>query len=323
MPPARPRFALAVLVVAGVAAADPTPAQIKEAASEFDQGVSAVRTGDPDGAAMHFEKADSLAPSDAAIRAAIRARRDAKQPARAASLAALAAARHPDNLELQTLAREVMDSAAKQTGQITVSCKPACELVVDRKLVHGGAAKGITLFLDPGKHSLAAGWGEKSASKSVVAVAGEASTVAFARPSDPAPTTSAAAEETTEAPKAEPASGLPRGVFYGGLALTAVLAGVTTWSGLDAKNNPGADAVRVACAGKGTACPEYQDGLSRQHRTNALLVATGVVGVATAVVGAFFTRWSDDDAASQKGSSVTPLLTIGSSGATVGAGGRF
>jgi hypothetical protein len=74
--------------------------------------------------------------------------------------------------------------------------------------------------------------------------------------------------------------------------LTGIAAGLTVWSGIDAENHPGRDAVRADCMGQGTACPEYQRGLSAQLRTNVLLSTTCVVAAATLVAGLFFTQWS-------------------------------
>jgi len=95
--------------------------------------------------------------------------------------------------------------------------------------------------------------------------------------------------------------------------------------------------VREACKStdaSGAHSPEcdslYNQGLDKQHRTNILLGVTAGVGVATAVVGAFFTDWGGAKKSSAgqakareaKGFSVEPWLAIGS-GASVGALGRF
>src|SRR6185295_5682578 len=73
---------------------------------------------------------------------------------------------------------------------------------------------------------------------------------------------------------------------------TVAAAGFTAWSGIDAKNNPGVDAVRRDCVGKGESCPTYQQGKDAELRTNVLLGVTGGLALGTAVVGLFFTQWS-------------------------------
>ncbi len=108
-------------------------------------------------------------------------------------------------------------------------------------------------------------------------------------------------------------------IFLVGAGLTAVAGGITIWSGLDTQNNPGKDTVREACVGQGEDCPEYQDGLKRQRRTNVLLGVTGGLAVVTGVIGVFFTDWRGKKT---EQASVEPFMTLGS-GASVGARGRF
>ena len=78
------------------------------------------------------------------------------------------------------------------------------------------------------------------------------------------------------------------GVF----SLAMIGIGATIASGIDAKNNPGVDAVKRDCAGMDESCATYQKGRDAQFRTNVILGGTIGVGVLTAVVGTFFTRWS-------------------------------
>ena len=61
--------------------------------------------------------------------------------------------------------------------------------------------------------------------------------------------------------------------------LTAGAGGVLAWSGVDTLQNPGAENVRKACAGKGPECPEYKLGLESQLRTNVLIGATAAAGM--------------------------------------------
>src|SRR5690606_18817230 len=50
-------------------------------------------------------------------------------------------------------------------------------------------------------------------------------------------------------------------VFWVGVATTGILAGVSTWSGIDTLQHPGTDTVVARCVGLGESCPEYQEGL--------------------------------------------------------------
>jgi hypothetical protein len=75
------------------------------------------------------------------------------------------------------------------------------------------------------------------------------------------------------------------------------LGAVTIWSGVDTLNNPGTDAVREACAGQGSDCELYQEGVRKQTRTNALIGATAGMGVLAAVFAIFVTDWGGGDGA--------------------------
>ncbi len=78
--------------------------------------------------------------------------------------------------------------------------------------------------------------------------------------------------------------GWPRAVFYGGVAATALAAGLAIWSGLDvlsANNRYKSDPTKDG----------YDDGVNRQRRTNWLLGATVVLGLSTGGVGLFATDW--------------------------------
>ena len=121
--------------------------------------------------------------------------------------------------------------------------------------------------------------------------------LAFEAP--PAPTVNAPGPAAPVAPAPvtpdkPPPSTKPLGpvVFFVALGVTAALGAGTIVSGIDAKNNPGVDAVRRACAGKDESCPAYQDGKSAELRTNVLLGFTLGAAALTGVIGVFFTQWS-------------------------------
>jgi hypothetical protein len=109
-----------------------------------------------------------------------------------------------------------------------------------------------------------------------------------------------------------------------GLAATAVLGGVTTWSGIDTLNNPGTDAVEKCTPKDSTECRDLYDlGKAHETRTNVLIGATAVVGVTTGIIALFFTNWGDDAApAEKKDARIMPLLGV-NNGVTIGAVGRF
>lgn len=341
-------FAL-VLHGAGLAhaveeSAEPTPAQVRSAAEAFDRGREAYKTEDYVEAAEQFESADANAPSAAALELAIRARDKADQLDRAGTLAALALARHPDDPNIQKIAPPIVERAKAELFQLDLKCTEACDVTVGGKIAPGRRSTERTLFLAPGHYNVRAGWSEdRSVSKSVDGNRGEVGSLEFSPPEVAPPPVVVAPVAPPPADKPADEGGqaksgkLPPAVFWIGVGVTGVLAGTTLWSGIDTQNNPGPDRVRDACqtvdasgAHSGECDSLYNQGRDKQQRTNILLGVSAGVGVATAVVGAFFTDWhgtkkSDSEAARKapsKGISLQPWVAIGA-GASVGALGRF
>lgn len=312
-------------------------ARIKAAAEEFDQGRRAFKVGDFEVAAGHFENADRDAPTPEALRMAMKAREKAKQAARAATLAALSLTRYPDDKQTQKAAKELLAKAEKSLHRVEVKCAPECTVIVDKKLSAFNAARSSVIYLEPGSHVLVASWGsEQGKPIDVDAKPGGESRFSLDQPpkkEEPPPVASASVSAAPPPPPVEARKPLPRGVFYGGLGLTAVLAGVSIWSGVDMMNSPGRDKVRQDCAGRGESCPTYQDGLAKQTRTNVLFAVTGGVAVLTAVAGAFFTDWQGEPSGEQAPTEpapeappvarrVVPIVNVGD-GVLIGASGRF
>jgi hypothetical protein len=322
--------------------AEPSPAQVRSAAEAFDRGREAYKAEEYVEAAEQFESADANAPSPAALELAIRARDKAGQLDRAATLAALALARHPDDPNIQKVAPAIVQRAKLELFEIDLKCDDPCDVTVAGKIVPGSRATERAVFVSPGTYAVRAGWsGDRSLSKSIEASKGAAGTLEFQAPPvavapSPVATPTRAPEGDKPRDQGTPktSGALPATVFWVGVGLTAVATGVTIWSGLDTQSNPGPDKVREACnATPPTDCNTlYDQGRSKQTRTNVLLGVTGGLGVATAVIGAFFTDFggakSATPAAEGRASrpktsfSVQPWLAIGS-GASVGALGRF
>jgi len=103
------------------------------------------------------------------------------------------------------------------------------------------------------------------------------------------------------------ASGLPPGWFFGAAGVTAALAGLTIWSGVDVQNAHDdylADLPNLDQAG---ADARVRDGHARERRTNLLLAGTAVCAAGTAVLGVAFTRWSNGEAAPSAQLLLSPL----------------
>src|SRR5689334_21944357 len=281
----RLRLGLGWLVLAGsttsgiaAAAGPPDAERLKIAAEEFDAGRRAFKVKDFENSAVHFENADRDAPSPEALQSAMRARKEAGQMARAATLGAWGTVRYPSDKTFGDYARQVLTEADKTLHRAAISCQPDCTVIVDNKVMPFPESASSTVYLDPGPHSIVAGWpNNRHRNSDVNAVPGGNSKLVFnAASADKTPDTTAGPHENgttgTEpqvdrGPEGEKKGGLPPLVFYVGLATTVVLGGVTTWSGIDTLNNPGTDAVDRCVAEKGAGqCQDLFD-LGKAHET--------------------------------------------------------
>jgi hypothetical protein len=310
--------------------AAPTVEQIQTAEKAFAAGREAYKVGAYAEAAENFERADANAPNDRVLELAITSRERAGHVDRAGTLAQLATTRHPDSERLLKLAEPLITKAKAEMVTVSVTCTEPCALLQGTRMVHGDAAAERVVFLTPGKHTIRATWSnERSESKAVDGAAGGQVSLAFTAPPIPEEPVEAVGSGRGDVMRdegaKEPPSGLPPLVFFVGAGLTAAVGGVSIWSGIDTVNNPGKDRVREECAGQGTDCALYQEGKDKELRTNILFAATGVLGAATVVIGAFFTNWSGESTASArpvKTARVTPWVGVGD-GAMAGATGRF
>lgn len=307
------------LVPARALAADasPTPEQIEFAAHEHDLGYRAYTAKQYDEAATHFENAYFAAPNPAELRSAIRARRDAGELARAASLSAIAQRKYPDDAALAKTVDETLTAAKPKVYEVRISSPEVCNVAVDQKVVAAEKVRDFRFFVDPGKHDLLVGWSDdRTKHVPIDATAGGSQALNLVPP--PIPPKPVATPGGVEAPIP---SHRPFGpvVFIVGAGLTAIGTGLTIWSGIDTENHPGTAAVKADCVGQGTSCPEYQQGLSSQLRTNILIAATGGLAAVTAVVGIFFTQWSHpgpraEEPPAAAGLHVEPALGLGAAG---------
>ena len=286
-------FACVLAVAGGALAQSPSPSadRIRSAAAEYDAGRRAFTDAKFEEAAIHFENAYHDAPRAEALRNAIRARKEAKQLARAATLAALAESRYADDAPTMVLVHETLAQSASKLYKVTLVCKPACGVTADERTVALDDAPSLAFYLSPGGHDLVVSWpGDRLKTAKINAVAGGEE------------------ELKLDAPPL--------------VVTTVVGAGATILSGIDAKNNPGVDAVKRDCAGMSETCPTYLRGRDAQFRTNVILGATIGAGALTAVVGTFFTQWSSARREPNR-AAIAPFATFGSDRGAAGLRGSF
>lgn len=291
-------------------AREPTAVEVRQAAELFDQGRAAFKEGRFIEAAEHFEAADARAPSAVTLGLAMRCRAQAGQLAKSATLAAHAVRRYPTDVDLVSQASAIVAEAAGATGKIELHCDPACEVLVDRKIVHGAGTTDWELYVEPGAHDISISWAELPVRTEHIEVEAGGQRVLSVVPvaAPPGGATRPLVQGPIQDGRQPGDNGLADGTggsgptstlrrwspipFWVGVGVTGVAAVATTWSGIDTLNNPGKDKVREDCAGKGTDCPTYQEAQGKELRTNVLLISTGVLALATTAVGLFVTDWS-------------------------------
>jgi len=273
---------------------------VNAAAAAFQEGQRLQLAREHARAAEFFEIADHAAPSPAALRSAIRSHQAAGHATRAATLSLRARSRDAADPQSAQLADAVLAEAAPRLTRVHVTCSPGCTVAVDRLAVGDGTGESHAFFVEPGARTLETRWANRGTrSRSLECAAGQSVELSLDAPPPepaPAPTPTVVPPPPTPVlavlpplptppvvrPRQRP---LPPLVFWIGLAATAATAGVLVWSGLDTLSARDAYEQSPTEAG-------YNDGASREVRTDVLIASTAVLGVATALVGVFFTEWS-------------------------------
>jgi hypothetical protein len=308
---AGPLVASALLVVAPLADAQQPPApqggDVSAAASAFSRAQEAEARGDSSRAASLYELADRISPAPAALRNATRARLAAGQLGAAAVNAEELKRRYPGDADSSSLADEVLNEARQKLARVSAQCSPDCHLVVDGLAASTQLKRAHVVYVEPGAHNVVARFESgASATQSTDATAGQAIQLQLLEPAGAAAPPAAAPPPASEpvAPAAPPpamdkgsSGGLPPvvGIAIGGAAL--VLTGVAVWSALDTQSD--ADDFK-----KNPTREAFDDGENKDTRTNILIGAAAVVGVAGASVLLFATDWSGGKGESAGGMSL-------------------
>ena len=278
-----------LLVVASVASAQES--DVQAAAAAFGEAQRAQLRGDFAQAADLFEIADRAAPSPAALRSAIRNHRAAGRSARAATLSAEAQSRYADDAETSALATDTLTALAPSLGHVSLRCATECTVTLDGRALVAHAIASYELYVEPGAHTIVGSWrGAGVDRQSFEAHAAEAITLELVVPvaeAQPEPVVEpVVTPEPEPTPPPPPASSGVHPALFGTLTSLALVGlAVTIWSGIDTLN--GASEYRANPTHAG-----YDDGISRELRTNVLIGVTSALGVA-ALISVFFTDWDD------------------------------
>jgi hypothetical protein len=252
------------------------------AAELFEQGVRQFKSADYEAATRSFLAADDSAPNTRALVNAITAAQRAGLYLLVAQTAERALARRDLDAAGATFARDALAEARRSLTQVEVSCATSpCTITLD-----GSPTQPGSLYMLPGTHDfVASGPNGATASEHVSTAAGAAYRVTLS-PSAPAspeipqtskPDSSGVAHESVHTKPLSPA------LFYVGAAGTAVLVGLTIWSGTDT--------LSAKSSATESTWPHVQE---LALRTDLFLAGAALLGGATAAAGLWLVDWGSN-----------------------------
>ena len=269
----------AVPVTSGRApAGEPNP----EAKTQYDAGAAAYDAEDYGRAANAFARADELEPNDMVLGMALRSATRARDAALTMTLVTRAERRSSTG-DTKKLAEEAKARFQSQVGGVRVECSGCTATLGSSPVV-----PGEVVWVLPGEHEIVLVEGKRTERRTIHVETGKNVVVKPAAPSSPEPKEASAAPASTPAKETHTDSGLSPAIFWTGVGLSVVSAGVSIWSSLDTKHK------HDDFASKPSDSELADQGKSAQLRTNILWGVTGGVALATVAIGAFATRWSSN-----------------------------
>lgn len=297
------------LVALAIALARPAlgdaPDARSRAAAAYDEGVAHFDHAEYEKAAHAFLHADDLLPSDDALGNAITAAKRANDHLLVVRAAERAIARQQGSA-LAAHARQALAEAATHLAKVELGCEPGpCTITFD-----GDPNVPGSHYVLPGTHRVLATHGQARAEQAF-SLEPDSTYRVVLHPVAPGKARHAAEITRQGEPRRDRAADgkpLSPAVFYIGVGTTVVLAGVTTWSGLDALSSKHA-LPHTPTTG------QVDDVRSRARRTDILLGSAVVVGALTTWAGVSLVHWGG------VGTSASLVPTPG--GALCTARGRF
>jgi hypothetical protein len=283
----------------------------RRAAALFEQGVRQFSGAEYEDAAKAFLAADDLAPNTRALINGITAARRAGLHLLVAQAAERAIARSDMDAGGAELVREALAEATRNLTHVDVTCTPPpCTMTMD-----GAAIAAGVRYVLPGTHDfVGSGPDGASVAEHLSTVAGASYRITLTpKAPDSLPGRALVGSKLGQARSAtdtgsEQGSSRSKpfspGVIYAGAAGTAVLVGLTVWSGLE-----------TVSAKSGASYDSWEHVQDLALRTDLFLAGAIVLGAATTAAGLWGVDWGH-------GTQATALIFPGG-GAAVVAKGRF
>jgi hypothetical protein len=308
---------LAIVAITDASHARPTPCSGEPAEcgkQEFGAGIKAYQAGEFRLAALHFERAHGHRAHPVVLfNWALANTRDGK-PVEALKQLEQVLADEATPSELRPKVEAERDKAARNVARVVVDAAGTrIELFIDDVARPGDPPVGV---VNPGPHQVRVLIdGKLTITRGVDVRAGETLRLTVDQSREivvggaGAGGTSGAGGGSAGGDGGSTAAG-PKPLapvwFYVSVGATVVLGGATVWSGLDTKSafdDYERDLPRLSQAQVNS---RVDDGHAKETRTNVLLGATSVAGVATAALGLFFVDWSGGGKGNAQALSISP-----------------
>ena len=272
---------LVVLLAPRLARADgESDADRKAAAKLFAEGHKAYVSGDYRHAAESFEAAYRRAPRLPPLWNAARAWQKGGELVHAANLYASYLRKAPPSAPDRNSATSSLRDLETKLGRLEIHAAELTDLKLDGAAIdlEDQEPSSLTVYVSPGSHVVEGQHGGKPVQQTASAVAGSSTSVVLLAPKEVV-----APPPPPPPPPAKRSGWSPVVVAVGG-GVTAVALGFTIWSGLDTLSQRNAFDLAPTQA-------NFDEGKSRELRTNVLIAVTAGVGLLTGLAAIFFVDW--------------------------------
>ena len=258
----------------------PTTEDRNAAAKDFADGDHAFKNGDYRAAAESYEAAYKILPHHAALWNAARSWHRAGDLPRAANLYAKYLQEAPPSARDRNSAIKALNELSPKVAHLQIHATDVQGVKVD-----GVPVQASDVYVTPGAHVVEGQTRDgRNVRQSQNVEAGDTVSVALLAPASAASALVAPLSTPAESQQTGPSHGWSPIIVYFGGAVTAVLAGITVWSGIDTLQRKDAFDQTPTQSG-------LDVGRQAQTRTNVLIVATAGVGVATGLAAIFLVDW--------------------------------